>query len=122
MSSNLSLRRPSDGQGQASYEMTEKSRYLVKLSVCDSYFISKSPFSIARVSLLLAMKSLKVKKDLGVQECLKEIYRLPGMTLLCARCLRHVYLLATMTDTEEEGDENDARADMYPTSVLPEQY
>jgi hypothetical protein len=70
-----------DGQGQASYEMTEISRYLVELSVCDSYFISKSPFSIARPSLLLAMESLKVKKDFGVKECMEELDRSPGMTL-----------------------------------------
>ncbi len=102
--------------------MTEISRYLVELSVCDSYFISKSPFSIARPSLLLAMESLKVKKDFGVKECMEELDRSPGMTLSCARRLRHVYLLATMTEAEEEGGENDARADMSPTSVLPEKY
>jgi len=115
-----------DERGQASYEIAELSRYLVELGVCDSYFVGRSPSSVARASLLLAAESLKVEeKDFdGLRERLRELDGSPDATLSCARRLRHVYLLTTTTAAEAggEGEEDDARVDMSPTSVLPEQY
>ena len=98
---------------QASFEITELSRYLLELSVCDAYFIDKKPSSIAYAAISVAMEGLptpaKMQRDLGLYQLDKS----PHMTELCARRLRHVYSLAVSTQTEDED-----RGNLSPTSVI----
>mmetsp|Transcript_22898 Transcript_22898/g.41084 ORF Transcript_22898/g.41084 Transcript_22898/m.41084 type:complete len:283 (+) Transcript_22898:51-899(+) len=98
---------------QASFEITELSRYLLELSVCDAYFIDKKPSSIAYAAISVAMEGLptpaKMQRDFGLYQLDKS----PHVTELCAQRLRHVYSLAVSTQTEDED-----RGNLSPTSVI----
>ncbi len=101
---------------QASYELLELARYLLELGVCDSYFVDKSPSSVAYASILVAIENLP--KHVGSRFGSYQLDESPEVTELCAQRLRHVYILTTSPDQEEEEEYSGAAAS--PTSVLPE--
>ena len=109
---------------EASYEITELSRYLVELSVCDSFFADKKPSSVAYAAMSVAMETLstpsKIKRRIGAYQLDKS----PHVTAVCARRLRHVYNLAVSTQAGREEEEcvqkstSERRRSLTPTSVL----
>lgn len=102
---------------QASYEIAEISRYLLELSVCDGYFIDKSPSSVTCASILIAMEHLstpdKTRRKFGSY---KLDQKSPQVTELCVQRLRDVYNLAMPTQTEEV--QEPPRAGSSPISVF----
>lgn len=105
-------------QTQTSYEISELSRYLLELSVCDGYFSDKAPSSIAHASILVAMEHHYSRFGDGKIETRFRSYQLdkmPRVTEECAQRLRHVYGLAMATQAEED---DEPRAGSSPTSVL----
>lgn len=104
----------SASQDQTSYEIVELSRYLLELSVCDGYFVDKSPSSIARAAILVAMENFsssgKMKKKLDSYGLIDNS---PEATELCTTRLRHVYNMVAQGREEEDG-----RAGSSPTSVF----
>ena len=106
---------------QASYEITEFSRYLLELSVCDGYFNDMKPSSIAYASILIAMENLSMTVKIGIEMRLGsyQLDKSPHLTELCVQRLRQVYRLAMSPQSEEEEGES-GRAGMSPTSVFQE--
>jgi len=103
---------------QDSYEVSELSRYLLELGVCDSYFIEMNPSSIAYASILIAMENLSTSKEIRTKFDLYKLDKASKVTERCARRLRHVYQLTMMPDSQVE-EEEPSRPIASPTSVLP---
>lgn len=101
---------------QASYEILELSRYLVELSVCDSYFADKKPSSIAYASVMIAMENLSASPKTEQRFASYNLDMSPSATEQCAERIHHVYSLAT-SPLGEEGSEA-PRAGSSPTSVF----
>ena len=93
---------------QTSYEIAELSRYLLELSVCDSYFSDKKPSSITYASVLVAMDTLATPMKIRTNFASYGLDKAPGVTDLCVQRLRHIYNLIT----------DPPRAISSPTSVL----
>ena len=102
---------------QASYEITEFSRYLLELSVCDGFFTNKKPSSIAYASILVAMEYLSSSTKIKTQFGLYQLDKLPHVTELCAQRLRRIYRLAMSSQSEEEQEEESNRTVFSPTLV-----
>lgn len=98
---------------QTSFEIFELSRYLLELSVCDSYFSDKEPSSIAYAAILVAMESLATSTKTKVRFGSYQLDKSPMVTDQCAQRLRHVYGLAMSTQEAE-----DQRVSSSPTSVF----
>jgi len=97
---------------QASVEISELSRYLLELSVCDGYFIGMKPSSLAYAAILVAMENLSIPMKYKKSFVSYQLDKSSSKTAICAQRLRHVYSLAT--DQSEE----DVRAGASPTSVF----
>lgn len=102
---------------QASYEITEFSRYLLELSVCDGFFTNKKPSSIAYASILVAMEYLSSSTKIKTQFGSYQLDKLPHVTELCAQRLRRIYRLAMSSQSEEEQEEESNRTVFSPTLV-----
>lgn len=112
------LEASSPGDAQALYDVSELSRYLLELSVCDEFFADKRPSSVALAAVAVAMENLssssKAEGEGEGKDC--DLFRLdkaPKTTELCARRLRNVYSLATSAQGEEQ-----QREGASPASVM----
>ena len=97
---------------QASYEITELSRYLVELSVCDGFFADKKPSSVAYAAMSVAMERLSTSEKIARKLGSYQLDKAPHVTELCAERLRCIHSLAASTPAEE------ASIRASPTSVL----
>lgn len=100
---------------QMSYEITELSRYLLELSVCDGFFSEKKPSSVTCASIMVAMEHLSTPESIKMRFASYNLDKAPDVTELCAQRLRHVYSLAIPTKLDEI---DPPRATSSPTSVL----
>ena len=100
---------------QASYEITELSRYLLELSVCDGFFSDKKPSSVTLASIIVAMEHLSTPESIKMRFASYNLDKAPDVTELCAQRLRHVYSLAIPSKLDEIDPQ---RAAASPTSVL----
>ena len=100
---------------QTSYEITELSRYLLELSVCDGFFSEKKPSSVTCASIMVAMEHLSTPESIKMRFASYNLDKAPDVTELCAQRLRHVYSLAIPTKLDEI---DPPRATSSPTSVL----
>ena len=100
---------------QTSYEITELSRYLLELSVCDGFFSDKKPSSVTCASIMVAMEHLSTPESIKMRFASYNLDKAPDVTELCAQRLRHVYSLAIPTKLDEI---DPPRATSSPTSVL----
>ena len=92
---------------QASYEISELSRYLLELSVCDAYFADKNPSSIAYAAIWVATENSSSSANIKQRFQKYELDKSPDVMELCALRLRHVYRLA-MSPQAVEGVSNSA--------------
>ena len=76
---------------QVSYKIAELSRYLVEISVCESYFTDKQPSSIAYASILVAMEYHSIPVKIMKKFCSYHLDESPNITVLCAKHLCRVY-------------------------------
>mmetsp|Transcript_18880 Transcript_18880/g.40475 ORF Transcript_18880/g.40475 Transcript_18880/m.40475 type:complete len:285 (+) Transcript_18880:175-1029(+) len=90
------------GDAQASYEISELSRYLLELSVCDGFFTDKNPSSIAYASILVATENLSSFAKIERRFREYQLDKSPHVTQLCAMRLRQVYRLAVPSETVHE--------------------
>ena len=100
---------------QASFDISELTRYLIELSVCDSFFIDKKPSSVAYAAILVAMDVLATPIKIRTNFALYRLDTSPHATQLCCQRLKHVHSLATACQAEE-----DARTGSSPTSIFQE--
>ena len=100
---------------QMSYEITELSRYLLELSVCDGFFSDKKPSSVTCASIMVAMEHLSTPESIKMRFASYNLDKAPDVTELCAQRLHHVYSLAIPTKLDEI---DPPRATSSPTSVL----
>lgn len=105
---------------QASYEISELSRYLLELSVCDVYFADKQPSSIAYASILVATENLSSFNKIKQRFAKYKLDKSPQVTELCAMRLRHVYRLAmpSPSEPEDDTDEETDNAVLTPAFVF----
>jgi len=94
----------------------ELSRYLIELSVCDGFFVDKSPSSIAHAAITLAMETMPRRTPYSV--AFHRLEHDPRVTDVCARRLRQVYDLACLQMEEEETEGGGERSGSSPTSVF----
>lgn len=98
-----------------STQLKEHAKYLVELSICDSFFISMKPSCVAYGAVVAAMETLKAPPSVQHKLSTYRLDIMPDMIALCVERLLKMYGLAMSLHVEADAVRTDGQS---PTSVF----